>query len=105
MPTKSEREYYRMGFADGIKQTQGRFESARAYLERDEEYTPPTGQKLRATYGLGEYSKKPKRKLSAWQQFVKKNSKYPRFKYKSGAKKGRINLKALGVAYRKTQRR
>jgi hypothetical protein len=48
---------------------------------------------------------KRSRKLSKWQQFVKKNSKFPRFKYKSGAKKGRINLKALGVAYRKTKRR
>ncbi len=48
---------------------------------------------------------KPKRKkLSKWQQFVKKNSKFPRFKYKSGKKKGMINLKALGVAYRKKKR-
>jgi len=45
---------------------------------------------------------KRKRSLSAWQKFVKVNSKKPRFKFKSGAKKGRINLKALGVAYRKT---
>ena len=44
------------------------------------------------------------RKLSKWQQFVKKNSKFPRFKYKSGKKKGMINLKALGVAYRKKKR-
>ena len=48
--------------------------------------------------------KKPKRKLSAWQKFVKTNSKKPRFRYKSGSKKGRINLKALGVAYRKKRR-
>ena len=33
--------------------------------------------------------------------FVKANSKKPRFRYKSGAKRGKINLKALGVAYRK----
>ena len=47
---------------------------------------------------------KRRRKLSKWQQFVKKNSKFPRFKYKSGKKKGMINLKALGVAYRKKKR-
>jgi len=46
--------------------------------------------------------KKKKRKLSAWQKFVKVNSKKPRFRFKSGSKKGKINLKALGVAYRKT---
>jgi len=45
---------------------------------------------------------KKKRKLSAWQKFVKVNSKKPRFRFKSGSKKGKINLKALGVAYRKT---
>jgi len=48
------------------------------------------------------HKKTKRRKLSAWQKFVKVNSKKPRFKFKSGAKKGRINLKALGVAYRKT---
>jgi len=51
-------------------------------------------------HGDSVYAKK--KKLSAWQLFVKANASKPRFKYKSGAKKGRINLKALGVAYRKT---
>lgn len=46
--------------------------------------------------------KKKKPKLSAWNKFVKANSKKPRFVYKSGPKKGRPNLKKLGVAYRKT---
>jgi hypothetical protein len=45
---------------------------------------------------------KKKRKLSAWNKFVKANSKKPRFKYKSGAKKGKLNLKAMAVAFRKT---
>jgi len=45
---------------------------------------------------------KRKRKLSDWQKYVKVNSKKPRFKYKSGSKKGRVNFKALGVASRKT---
>jgi len=59
-----------------------------------------------APYGtssyMGQKGSKPKRKLSAWQKFVKVNAKKPRFKFKSGSKKGKINLKALGVAYRKT---
>lgn len=45
---------------------------------------------------------KPKRKLSAWNKYVKANANKPRFKYKSGAKKGRLNLKKMGVAFRKT---
>ena len=46
--------------------------------------------------------KKPKRKLSAWNKYVKANSNKPRFRYKSGAKKGKLNLRAMGVAFRKT---
>ena len=38
------------------------------------------------------------RKLSAWQKFIKANSKKPRFKLRSG----KLNLKAMGIAYRKT---
>ena len=44
----------------------------------------------------------PKRKLSAWNKFVKANSKKPRFIYKSGSNKGKLNLKKMGVAFRKT---
>ena len=39
-----------------------------------------------------------KRKLSAWNKFVKANSKKPRFRLRSGSP----NLKKLGVAFRKT---
>ena len=42
--------------------------------------------------------RKPKRKLSAWNKFVKANAKKPRFRLRSGAP----NLKKLGVAFRKT---
>jgi len=45
---------------------------------------------------------KPKRKLSAWNKFVKANSRKPRFIYKSGSNKGKLNLKKMGVAFRKT---
>ena len=39
-----------------------------------------------------------KRKLSAWNKFVKANSKKPRFIFRSG----KLNLKKMGVAFRKT---
>jgi len=42
--------------------------------------------------------KKKKRKLSAWNKFVKANSKKPRFKYRDG----KLNLKKMAVAFRKT---
>jgi len=41
---------------------------------------------------------KRKRKLSAWNKYVKANSKKPRFRLRSGSP----NLKKLAVAFRKT---
>jgi hypothetical protein len=43
---------------------------------------------------------KPKRKpkLSAWNKFVKANSKKPRFRYRNG----KLNLKKMAIAFRKT---
>jgi len=43
--------------------------------------------------------KKTRRKLSAWNKFVKANSKKPRFRY---ARSNKINLKKMAVAFRKT---
>jgi hypothetical protein len=86
MPTKREREYYRMGFFDG---QQSREEHpVRAPLEMFSE-TP---------YGLTGKPKPKRRKLSAWNKFVKANSKKPRFILRSG----KLNLKKMGVAFRKT---
>lgn len=45
-----------------------------------------------------------KRKLSAWQKFVKANSKKKKYIYQSGAKRGKLNLKKMGVDYRKKKR-
>ena len=39
-----------------------------------------------------------KRKLSAWNKFVKANSKKPRFRYRNG----KLNLKKMAIAFRKT---
>jgi len=47
---------------------------------------------------LVERKRKPK-KLSAWNKFVKANSKKPRFRY---ARSNKINLKKMSVAFRKT---
>jgi len=81
MPTETEREYYRMGFADGIAAPgSGQID----YSSR---------QAVKRTLG-----KVRKRKLSAWNKFVKANSKKPRFIYRNG----KLNLKKMGVAFRKT---
>ncbi|PXY72633.1 MAG: hypothetical protein CXX80_03365 [Methanobacteriota archaeon] len=45
---------------------------------------------------------KKKRPLSNWNKFVRANAKKPRFIFQSGKKKGKLNLKKMGVAYRKT---
>jgi len=51
-------------------------------------------------FGVKVASRPPKkrRKLSAWNKYVKANSKKPRFKYRSG----KLNLKKMAVAFRKT---
>jgi len=45
---------------------------------------------------------KLKRPLNSWQKYVKANSN--KFKYKSGSKKGQINLKAMSRAFKKTRK-
>ena len=97
MPTKREREYYAMGFRDGLESVQreadrykpsrARVEDERAAFERD--YPSEKSFYARPT---------KKRKLSAWNKYVKANSKKPRFRLRSG----KLNLKKLGVAFRKT---
>ena len=42
--------------------------------------------------------RKPKRKLSAWTKFIKANAKKPRFRYRNG----KLNLKKMAIAFRKT---
>jgi len=52
----------------------------------------------RSTRRVSQFPKAKKRKLSAWNKFVKANSKKPRFRLRSG----KLNLKKMGVAFRKT---
>jgi len=89
MPTKREREYYAQGFRDGRRSLP---EGAFTELERNIEVMNPLAA------DLGVLKRGPKRKLSAWNKFVKANSKKPRFRLRSGSP----NLKKLGVAFRKT---
>jgi len=86
MPTQRERDYYRAGFTDGLAAAERKSE---AVFEIDPE-----------AYGhyIAPRKPKPKRKLSAWNKFVKANSKKPRFRYRNG----KLNLKKMAVAFRKT---
>ena len=52
----------------------------------------------RRAYEPTESVPRRKRKLSAWNKYVKANSNKPRFRLRSG----KINLKKMGVAFRKT---
>jgi len=99
MPTKRERDYYRMGFEDGQRSgvRLGSY-AADEPVTLAEEY----GQRGPSPYAerVGRRSEriKPKRKLSAWNKYVKANSKKPRFRYRNG----KLNLKKMAVAFRKT---
>jgi len=75
---------YRRGFRDGYREGH---EYAASGLSREPH---PVKEKY--------FNPKPKRKLSAWNKFVKANSKKPRFVLRSG----KLNLKKMGVAFRKT---
>ena len=100
MPTKREREYYRMGFQDGQrfygKVTVGddteMFDTEKVY--RDYQFEQMEGRR-KAMRG-----RKKKRKLSAWNKFVKANSKKKIFRYRNG----KLNLKKMGVAFRRKRR-
>lgn len=55
----------------------------------------------RSRRSIDRYSKKDyrkRRKLSDWQIFIKKNSNKKKFKYANG----KLKLKTMGIAYRKT---
>jgi len=74
-------------------------------------YCPGCGMRLKGGFDIEEQyeaaqalhagrgaARKPKRKLSAWNKYVKANSKKPRFRYRNG----KLNLKKMAVAFRKT---
>jgi len=81
MPTKTEREYYAAGYRDGRR-------AADVGVSQFAELGEIVPNPIRTT----------KRKLSAWNKYVKANSKKPRFRYRNG----KLNLKKMAVAFRKT---
>ena len=82
-------------------QTTGDYEEAYQQIQREYRiYIPKKTNRSRPKrdYFGRPTRTKPKRKLSAWNKFVKANSNKPRFRLRSG----KLNLKKMGVAFRKT---
>jgi hypothetical protein len=73
-----------MGFLDG-QRTSKSFDSGIAEVR--------VSERIKLT--------KPKRKLSAWNKFVKANSKKKIYRYANG----KLKLKKMGIAFRKKKRR
>jgi len=94
MPTDREREYYELGWVHGERYGRGDLsavEERGSFLATGKFLPREVAQKRR----LG---RTRKRKLSAWNKFVKANSKKPRFRYRNG----KLNLKKMAIAFRKT---
>jgi len=75
------REYYNEGYRDGLR-------DAQRDIGKD----------------FGRPKPKTKRKPSKYNLFVKAKSKGQKFKYKSGPDKGKLNMRKIGIAWRKTRR-
>lgn len=93
---QEEERIYHKGFRDGWTAATREYAHESATLPRfvDMEVAGP----MKA-------ATKKRRKLSAWQKFVKTNSKKPRFKYKTGKRKGMVNMKALAAAWKRKKKR
>jgi len=100
MPTQWERGF-EAGYEAGRRFGQLAFGNpSNAALRRGELSSDEPG------YGIT-LSREPigqKRKPSAWNKFVAANSKKKKYIYQSGAKRGKLNLKKMGVDYRKKKR-
>ena len=115
MPVKPLTERERREFDFILMQTDGRiYEEDLPMIENDLNhlfakkyaYTSPMTRKLRGMQSRrGDVSPRrttrPKRKLSAWNKFVKANSKKKIYRYANG----KLKLKKMGIAFRKTKRR
>ena len=91
MPTQREREYYRMGYRDGRESMSFEidFPDMKSDLRRQRE----------ALFMGDTVKSRPKRKLSAWQKYIK--NKRNHIKYRDG----KLNLKKMGVEFRRKKRR
>tara|TARA_R110001599_G_scaffold305163_2_gene511520 strand:- start:595 stop:912 length:318 start_codon:yes stop_codon:yes gene_type:complete len=81
------------GFLNILKQ---RYGSRRSTGSRSQRRTTDPGGRTLTYRNVGQ----PKRKLSAWNKFVKANSKKKIYQYASG----KLKLKKMGIAYRKKKR-
>ena len=97
MPTKREREYYRMGFMDAMKQSIASSGGTASGMFK--ERSDIMNGRLYDELGQAFPERKPKRKLSAWNKFVKANSKKKIFRFANG----KLKLKKMGIAFRKTR--
>jgi len=92
MPTKRELDIYRKGIQDGL----------RMKMPKIREDVPDVISEFGRDF-MGVTSPRrstgPKRKLSAWQKYIK--NKRNHIKYRDG----KLNLKKMGVAFRRKQRR
>jgi len=99
MPTEREREYYAMGFRDGFDQG---VEGGRVY--KNPLSFRPIGESIPTLPSEMFPGRTPgrtpgrKRKLSAWQKYIKNPRNH--IKYRDG----KLNLKKMGVAYRRKRR-
>jgi len=85
----------------------GNYEEAYQQIQREYRIYMPTKSRrsrrpTRKPTRRRAVKKSKPRKLSGWQKFMKQ--KKNQIKYKSGEKKGRLNLKKMGVAYRKKKK-
>ena len=90
MPTDREIELYNLGYNRG-------YQNAMEILERTQ-----TGSREGPAHFLALREmkrKKPKRKLSAWQKYIKNKRNHIKFR------DGKLNLKKMGVEFRRKKRR
>jgi hypothetical protein len=94
-------EEYKRGFADGWAHALDRYRPPMEFLIDAEDIAEERAS-FRDAKRMAGIRRKPKRKkLSKWQKFVKEKSKLPRFRYKTGKRKGMVNMKAVAAAWKK----
>jgi len=100
MPIKLKEaiQYYAMGFREGIEFVGGR-QPAGVPKPRFGEFPETIDPAFRTRKGYDRLTR-PKRKLSAWNKFVKANSKKKIYQYANG----KLKLKKMGIAFRKKRR-
>ena len=97
MPTKRERQYYRDGYSDGYRD--GAFKRGRRMIYEQEDLEELDLEAKQSMTRFKTPMIKRKRKLSAWQKYIK--NKRNHIKYRDG----KLNLKKMGVAFRRKKRR